>query len=528
MAAVFGGTPTESDYRKTIQPVNPYDSDRASSAPKGLIAGAVSGGGAGYDASTGIRTYADGSTYKLTENERLTQNNQPAIQAFAGQITGNGLTTPSAQPSQAGYQPGSGPSFGGGPTVPQAATWSVTPQQTVEQRAADIAKRDSPLMQQARGAALQQSNERGLINSSLGVQAAQDAVLTRAIDVAKQDAATAADAGKFNVNQSNSWNLAQQELAQKGGQFQQELNQRQTQFDKDMQFRYDTAKKNNENALIMADLENKYRAQLQNDSAFNQQYQSYVNALLVIDQNRDLDAPAKQALKYEQAKILETYAAVRGLGLNLDFSSQYKNGVFVGTGPSSGGGDAGVTGPPSGVVSGERGGPGGVSVGGQGQSTDSGANQGIGLGYVGGLSPAWGAAVKGGLPGVASAALSGNPIGLVSAALNGLKAYNKKDAEAQASAAISNNANAAFSSAADSEAANADGDAGGRGFGYGGGWGGAADGGMGLSSGGAGGGGYADGSGPGGRGGFGGFGAGGGGFGTGAGGAGGGTGGSGD
>lgn len=171
-------------------------------------------------------------------------------------------------------------------TGPQS--WQVEAPQTVESRAAGILNKDGPLMQQARGFAMQQSNERGLINSSLGIQAAQDAVTGRAVDIAKQDAATAADAAKFNVNQGNSFNLAQQELAQKGGQFDRQLASQSNQFDRDLQYRYDAARSNNENAASMAALENKYRTQLQNDASFNKQYEMYVDALYRIDSNKDL------------------------------------------------------------------------------------------------------------------------------------------------------------------------------------------------------------------------------------------------
>lgn len=239
-------------------------------------------------------------------------------------------------------------------------SWQVDPSQTVEGRSAGIINKDSPLMQQAAGYASQRSNERGLINSSLGIQAAQDAVIGRATDIAKQDAATFADAGKFNVNQANSWNIAQQELAQKG-----------SQFDKDLQYRYDSARMNNENAIAMREIENKYQSQLQSDAAFNSQYRAYVDALLIIDQDKELGPKAKLERKIEQAQILENYARVRGLNLDLNFSAEYKAklgaaGSGTGSANAPGGGAAGPAGGESGPTGESGGGDAGGGPGGNG------------------------------------------------------------------------------------------------------------------------------------------------------------------
>ena len=108
------------------------------------------------------------------------------------------------------------------PVAPSVAVasqerWNVTPQMTVQQQAANIIDADSPLMQQARSIALQQMNARGLVNSSMGIEAGQQAVLNSAVDIGKQDANTYASAGqfnagqfndlsKFNTGQTNTWN----------------------------------------------------------------------------------------------------------------------------------------------------------------------------------------------------------------------------------------------------------------------------------------------------------------------------------
>ena len=59
---------------------------------------------------------------------------------------------------------------------------------SVANKVTEITSRDSPIMQQARTQAAQQSNARGLLNSSIGVQAGQEAVYKAALPIAAQDA----------------------------------------------------------------------------------------------------------------------------------------------------------------------------------------------------------------------------------------------------------------------------------------------------------------------------------------------------
>lgn len=101
------------------------------------------------------------------------------------------------------------------PTNATVTNWNVTPDQLVENRTNNIIKADSPLMQMARGAAMQQSNERGLVNSSMAVGAAQDAVLRNALQIAAPDAATYAGAARFNADASNTVGMFNADAANK-------------------------------------------------------------------------------------------------------------------------------------------------------------------------------------------------------------------------------------------------------------------------------------------------------------------------
>lgn len=234
------------------------------------------------------------------------------IDVVTGQpVYGGGSGASTATPRQ-GSTTGAGAGAATGLVGGAFQQWGVTAPQTVQSQAAGIANADGTLMQQARGRAMQAMNERGLVNSTLAIQAGQDAVLDRAIQIAQQDAATNAEAAKFNAGQSNAWTLAQQELAEKASQFTREL-----------AAKYDLAKFDLESRQSLAATEREYQQQLATDKAFQDQYQMYVDALFKIDSDPELDAAAKTARKQEQLNLLKNYAAIRGLNLSqyLTFST---------------------------------------------------------------------------------------------------------------------------------------------------------------------------------------------------------------
>lgn len=81
--------------------------------------------------------------------------------------------------------------------------WQNSPDQSVAGQLQAITSQDSPLMQLARTEGNQQAQQRGLLNSSLGIQSAQDAVLRNALPVAQADAAQAARVKGYNVDTLN-------------------------------------------------------------------------------------------------------------------------------------------------------------------------------------------------------------------------------------------------------------------------------------------------------------------------------------
>jgi hypothetical protein len=88
-----------------------------------------------------------------------------------------------------------------------ATPYTVAPEGLVENRIKGIVAHDSPLMQQARQLAEARTNDRGLLNSSIGTAAGQSAVIGAATPIAS------ADAGSINqamTNTANAQNAAGQ------------------------------------------------------------------------------------------------------------------------------------------------------------------------------------------------------------------------------------------------------------------------------------------------------------------------------
>ena len=68
--------------------------------------------------------------------------------------------------------------------TPQAPT---IPDYSVATKVNEITKQNSPLMQQAKTSGIKFANSRGLLNSSIAGQAAQEAVIKQALPIASQD-----------------------------------------------------------------------------------------------------------------------------------------------------------------------------------------------------------------------------------------------------------------------------------------------------------------------------------------------------
>lgn len=171
--------------------------------------------------------------------------------------------------------------------------------QTVQGQIKGIIDANSPLMQQAETRSLQQSNSRGLINSSMAVGAGQAALYDAAMPIAASDATAYKQSQQFNVEQENQFkrdsNNQGFDLAKLDKSHEQKILENKLQleqkfgYDKvitDMQS--DSARETNE---IQARYKNLTQASASLTSLINNA-NDHIHQIMV---NPDLDSAAKQA-----------------------------------------------------------------------------------------------------------------------------------------------------------------------------------------------------------------------------------------
>jgi hypothetical protein len=100
-----------------------------------------------------------------------------------------------------GYYPQSGQ---------QAVTQQVTPQSTVSGQLGSLLSANSPYLEQAKLAAMNQASSRGLLNSSLAAGAGEAAAIQSALPIATQDANAYFTQAQANQNARNQFGLNQQ------------------------------------------------------------------------------------------------------------------------------------------------------------------------------------------------------------------------------------------------------------------------------------------------------------------------------
>lgn len=255
--------------------------------------------------------------------------------------------------------------------------WNVDSNQTVAGQLAKVTKDDSPVLQQARTSGLQTAASRGLVNSSIGVGAAEGAVLDRALQIATPDASTYANAGKYNADVANNMALANQGATNTAQQFtagsknQQTLaNQSATnqQLQQDTQNKqqaslagYDAAVKaaltnydgalkvsmqnadaqtkvqlqsiDSQTRIGLGNIEANYKTLMQANQGATDLYSTTIQQITAIMGNKDLDATAKQNLINQQTSFLQSGLTMIGKmnNLGLDQLLTFAPGVSGGS-----------------------------------------------------------------------------------------------------------------------------------------------------------------------------------------------------
>lgn len=182
--------------------------------------------------------------------------------------------------------------------------WNVTPEQTVEGRVNGIIDKDSPIIQAARTRAGQASNARGLLNSSMGVEAGESAAYDAALPIASVDAQTSAKAAGYNADASN-------QFAVKNVDAQNTLNGQKLAADTqrytaslDAQTRTALANLDSSTKLQLTQLDGQNKQLLQTNSSAANMFSTYMNSIASISQSTNMDQAAKDTATQNAIKNL--------------------------------------------------------------------------------------------------------------------------------------------------------------------------------------------------------------------------------
>ncbi len=177
---------------------------------------------------------------------------------------------------------------------------------TVSGQANNIIGQGGPLMQQAANTGNALAAQRGLLNSSMGIQAAQNAVLQNATQLAQGDANALNQASQFNA-QSQNQTLAQNTANQQAtNQFNTQQGNAMSTWNLGQQNEavMKTLDANNKETLM--NIEANYKTLMQANSSASGMYEQMLKNLSDISASKDMDAAAKAAATQNQLTYLST------------------------------------------------------------------------------------------------------------------------------------------------------------------------------------------------------------------------------
>ena len=206
-------------------------------------------------------------------------------------------------------------------TTYNATPYEVKPQGLVQERLKGVIAEDSPLMQQAARIATQKANDRGLINSSMAIGDAQQAVIGAATPIATTDANAVNTAMMKTADQQNAasqfgaqaqTNAALANQAARNTASAQQLegtiqltNSKMTQ-DAQLQL----AKLDTNTRMALAQMDTKTRSLLQTNQSASNAYVQTITNISNIQNNEKLNAAAKRAAIDTQLALLREQLGV--------------------------------------------------------------------------------------------------------------------------------------------------------------------------------------------------------------------------
>ncbi len=211
-----------------------------------------------------------------------------------------------------------------------AATRAVGDNELMSNQIKGLLSQDSPLMQQAASNAKIAANSRGLLNSSMAVQAGQAAVMDKAMPIAQFDAGVntnVANNNQANTQQTNLYNASNQQDITKfnatnelqNDQFNTDLTNKNNAFNASETNKMIAQIVDSETRKQLGDIEAQYKSLMQSQASAGTLYQQSVRNISDIMQNPDLTPEAKTAAVANQNKLLQTGMNIIGKISNLDF-----------------------------------------------------------------------------------------------------------------------------------------------------------------------------------------------------------------
>lgn len=231
-------------------------------------------------------------------------------------------------------------------------------------RVNSITSSGSPLMETARTRAAQASSKRGLQNSTLGVQAGEQAVIETATPIAQADASLfqqqrltnqTAQNNAATVNAQNAIQTAttgrQMDLSneQQGRSLMEQARQFDTaqregarQFDATTAQRMDLAKLDVDSRKELANIEAQFKNQIQNNTNISQAWGTMMDAIQRIQNNPELDPATKTELINNNLAAFKSFSTFWGKasGGAVDVSDLLNFGIAPAAGGGAGGGPA--------------------------------------------------------------------------------------------------------------------------------------------------------------------------------------------
>lgn len=230
--------------------------------------------------------------------------------------------------------------------------------ETVEGRLGNLLKTDergnftNPVVRQSVDRAMQQMAGRGLLNSSMASQAAQEAAIAKAIEIVGPDAERYFQQGRANQDAQNvfardevnfGYDLqkmsyaSQLDMMKLNAQLdldREKLTMSGSQFNQELKYKYDSLNLSSADRAAADARAQKNALEINSITSVNSAYDLYLRRISDIDNNPEYSAEAKVQMKNQAGKDFDIYARAKGIALEMDLGNRFSVSSTA-TAPSS-------------------------------------------------------------------------------------------------------------------------------------------------------------------------------------------------